>query len=171
MCLAYLANWWAALFPSLRVKEDFQALNLGCHDFILAIRWWTWIGPRSWLMMAAMTVWESPSRMISLRLNSHAKVVPILAALASASRALIGYGSSLLRAPVSYPLSFWTTTPIPQCPSSLKTAPSMLTLYHPRGDGLHKLGLWVWGEWGSSQKLWNSFKKARDASKICRAVL
>ena len=58
--------------------------------------------------------------MISLRPNSYAKVVPISAALASVSRTPSGYGSSLLRAPISYPLSFRTTTPIPQCPSSLK---------------------------------------------------
>ena len=120
MCLAYLAIWWAALFSPLRVKEDFHALNLDSHDFIPAIKWWTWIGLGSWLAMAALTVWESPSRMISLRPSSHAKVVPISPTLASVSRTPSGYGSSLLRAPISYPLSFRTTTPIPQCPSSLK---------------------------------------------------
>ena len=171
MCLAYLAIWWAALFPSLRVKEDFHALNLDSHDFIPAIRWWTWIVPESWLAMAAMTFWESPSRMISLRPNSNAKVVPISATLASISRAPSGYGSSLLRAPIICPLSFRTTTPIPQCPSSLNTAPSTLTLYHPRGGGLRKVRSWGWGGWGSTQKVWNSFKKACDASKICKAVL
>ena len=137
ICLACLAMRWAALFPSLRVQDVFQALNFGTQDFILVTSCWIWIGPGSWLAMAFITIWESPSRIISLRPNSQEKIMPVSATLALAARASNGYQSVLLRAPMIWPLSFRSTTPIPHWPRSAKTSPLTFVLYQPGGGGLY----------------------------------
>ena len=114
--------------------------------------------PRSWLAMAFITIWESPSRIISLRPNSHEKNMSISVALALATRAPNGYRSFLLRAPMIWPLSFQTTTLIPHWPRSVKTAPSTFVLYQPGGGGFHRVGVWDWGALEGIQWDWNSAK-------------
>ena len=156
--LACLARSWAALFSSLRVKDVFQVLNFGTQDFIPVTSCWIWIGPRSWLAMAFITIWESPLRIISLRPNSHEKNMSISVALALATRAPNGYRSFLLRAPMIWPLSFQTTTLIPHWPRSVKTAPSTFVLYQPGGRGFHRVGVWDWGALEGIQWDWNSAK-------------
>lgn len=94
-----------------------------------------------------------------------------LSSFGPVSRAPSGYGRVLLRAPITWPLSFRTTTPIPHWPHSLKTAPSTFALYQPGGEGFQRVGAWGWCAVGELHWDWNSNKYSLEASKICKVVL
>ncbi|KAL4606986.1 hypothetical protein ACB092_09G142800 [Castanea dentata] len=83
------------------------------------------------------TVRESLSRKIYLRPRSQASCTPSSTALASIASTPKGSSTRLLIDPINCPLSFLITTSMPQPPTSLNTAPLVLTLYHPCCEGGH----------------------------------
>ena len=83
------------------------------------------------------TIRESLSRMICLRSSSQVSCTPSSIDLSSICNAPKGSSTLVVIDPIICPLSFLITTPIPQPPTSLNIAPSVLTLYHPYCGGDH----------------------------------
>ena len=98
---------------------------------------WIEVGGRHLPNRALVTSWASPSKITCLSPRSPASSKPSSNTLASTSIAPNSRFSFLLIAPIIWPCSFLITTPTPQLPNSLNTAPSTLILYHPSQGGLH----------------------------------
>ena len=77
------------------------------------------------------------------RLRSHANRTPSSTTFASVAKACRGRSIILLIAPINCLFSFLITSPTPQQPNSLNTAPSALILLCPFLGGIHT-GL-IWG--------------------------
>ena len=131
------ARSWAALFPSLRVCWTSTCCSCCIIwmvlEMILAIVMGGSIAPciaehTTKLLLSKITFWTP---------ISFAKPAATSSAFASTSRAPNGIYSRLLIAATTLPCSSLAITPIPAHFCFEKTAPSVFTLYHPCGGGVH----------------------------------
>ena len=126
--LACLVNICAAKLPLLLMWVASHELNRFSPCWIPSISFWIELGVGHCLFMAFVTVWALLSMIMSFRPRSQARRILSSTALASISRAPSDKSTFLHIAPINCLHSFMITTPTPQLPFSLNTAPSTLIL-------------------------------------------